>query len=560
MTANPMEERNILLVLKTPIWQFHLAQIQVDNRMKKTVALHKRSVLLLRMSVGLNITNAKDGTAWEKTDVVRIRGHASTTFTFSETAGPTEHAKRRITSRLQSFLCLIDIEMLRTITHCTVHEAHRADQSWNLSVSELMAFIAVLFLRAILCPVGAIADCWSKNYAVPAIKDTMSRDRYKEIMRYLRFDDKDTRAERVKSDRFAAISDIWQCFVRNCTLCYTPGQHITNDEQLFPTKVRCPFLQYIATKPDKFGIKFWIAADLKTKYMCNALPYLGKDSSRPKGERLSENVVMRLMEPYLDKGRTVTTDNYFTSLSLANRLLARNTALLGTINKIRREIHPPAKNTKGRKDNGEKTTTSTCSWKDDAVPGADTLQQESQLGAVCCVRQNGDVEGSREPAENVEEIPEEEIVSSMDNVGDSEHLSDDARDTPVEEKPSDVGNISDIIGDPEQEEAAYAGPDNIEEYDAGYTPPASDSEDGYTVEEAESPYVILLGSVEEYPTELFIQYMQAKDAVVFALEDLGFSERHGPAEALSAELHRSLFATIRLVQEFWRVIDHIYTR
>ncbi|XP_076848881.1 uncharacterized protein LOC143496594 [Brachyhypopomus gauderio] len=130
--------------------------------------------------------------------------------------------------------------------------------------------------------------------------------------------------------------------------------------------------------------------------------------------------------------------------------------------------------------------------------------------------------------------------------------------TPVEEEPSDEGNISDINIDPEQE--GYGAPDNIEEYDAGYTPPASDSEDGYTDEETESPYVILLGSVEEYPTELFIQFMQAKDAVVFALEDLGFSERNGPSEALSGELHRSLFVTIRLVQEFWRIIDHIHTR
>ncbi|XP_076851103.1 uncharacterized protein LOC143501366 [Brachyhypopomus gauderio] len=67
-------------------------------------------------------------------------------------------------------------------------------------------------------------------------------------------------------------------------------------------------------------------------------------------EKDSENVVMKLMEPYLDKGRTITTDNYFTSLSLANRLLACNTALLGTINKIRREIPPSAKNTKGHEE------------------------------------------------------------------------------------------------------------------------------------------------------------------------------------------------------------------
>jgi len=120
------------------------------------------------------------------------------------------------------------------------------------------------------------------------------------------------------------------------------------DEQLFPSKVKCPFLQYIAFKPDKVGIKFWIAADLDTKYMCNAIPYLGKDPTRPKGERLSENVVLKLMEPFLDKGRTVAMDNFFTSLSLANRLLQQNTTLLGTINKIRRELPATAKETSGR--------------------------------------------------------------------------------------------------------------------------------------------------------------------------------------------------------------------
>uniref|UniRef100_A0AAR2K0Y7 BED-type domain-containing protein n=1 Tax=Pygocentrus nattereri TaxID=42514 RepID=A0AAR2K0Y7_PYGNA len=291
---------------------------------------------------------AKDGTVWEKVDITRTRVSCLPNSTFSEPAGPTEHAKRRITSRLSSFLCLVDIEMLRLITECTVHEAHRTDRSWSLSVSELMAFIAVLFLRAVLCPIGAMTECWSAMFAVASIKETMPRDRYQEIMRYLRFDNKDTRAERAKSDKFAAISDIWQRFVKNCNLCYNPGQHLTVDEQLFPTKVRCPFTQYISSKPDKFGVKFWVAFDLSTKYMCNAIPYLGKDPDRPKGERVSENVVMKLMKPYLGKGRTVATDNYFTSLSLANRLLESNTTLLGTINKIRREIPLEAKNAKGR--------------------------------------------------------------------------------------------------------------------------------------------------------------------------------------------------------------------
>ncbi|XP_076879346.1 uncharacterized protein LOC143527877 isoform X1 [Brachyhypopomus gauderio] len=81
--------------------------------------------------------------------------------------------------------------------------------------------------------------------------------------------------------------------------------------------------------------------------MCNSIPYLGNDPDHPKGERVSENVVMKLMKPYLGKGRTVATDNFFTSLSLAKKLLECNTTLLGTMNKIRQEIPSEAKNTKG---------------------------------------------------------------------------------------------------------------------------------------------------------------------------------------------------------------------
>uniref|UniRef100_A0AAR2K453 NADP-dependent oxidoreductase domain-containing protein n=1 Tax=Pygocentrus nattereri TaxID=42514 RepID=A0AAR2K453_PYGNA len=42
---------------------------------------------------------------------------------------------------------------------------------------------------------------------------------------------------------------------------------------------------------------------------------------RPKGERVSENVIMKLLEPYLGKGRTVTTDNsHLCRCAMANYL------------------------------------------------------------------------------------------------------------------------------------------------------------------------------------------------------------------------------------------------
>ena len=119
------------------------------------------------------------------------------------------------------------------------------------------------------------------------------------------------RSQRLLTDKFAHISEIWNKFIENCKACYRPGDNITIDEQLFPTKARCPFTQYIASKPDKFGIKFWLATDTSSKYLVNGFPYLGKDDTRPKTERLADNVVLNLSAPYLNRGRNITTDNFF---------------------------------------------------------------------------------------------------------------------------------------------------------------------------------------------------------------------------------------------------------
>ncbi|KAM9746554.1 uncharacterized protein ACNS7B_010501 isoform 2-T2 [Menidia menidia] len=282
---------------------------------------------------------AKDGTVWHE-EQVGTGPHFTPPSPYSADGEPAAEARRSITSRLQSFLCFITPDMLGIIRDCTIQHAMQTEPvDWFVDIPELMAFISITIVRGIF-KVPSLPDCWSKNLGSPHIVDTMSRGRFQNIMHHLRFDDRETRSERAQADRFAAISNVWGLFVTNCITSYIPGQHITIYKQLFPCKTRCCFLQYTATKPDKFGIKFWVACDLKTKYVCNILPYLGKDPTRPRGERVSESVVMRLMEPFLDKGRNVTTDNFFTSLSLAKRLLSRNSTILGTVNRIRQEIPP----------------------------------------------------------------------------------------------------------------------------------------------------------------------------------------------------------------------------
>ncbi|XP_048857205.1 uncharacterized protein LOC125724512 [Brienomyrus brachyistius] len=279
-----------------------------------------------RARLGTDLTEtAKDGTVWRE-EQVGTRLPFTPIEAYAADGEPTAKARR---SRLQTFLCFITLDMLRSIQEWTVQHAQQTEHAhWFMALPELMAFIAIVILRG-LTKVQSLRDCWSATLGNPQIIGTMPRNRFQDIMRHLRFDDRSTRSDRAKTDKFAAISSVWGSFVINCITSYHPGLHITVDEQLFPSKTRCCFLQYIATKPDKFGIKFWVACDLKSKYICNVLPYLGKDPSCPSGERLSENVVMRLMEPFLDKGRNVTTDNFFTSLSLAQKLLSRKTTILG---------------------------------------------------------------------------------------------------------------------------------------------------------------------------------------------------------------------------------------
>ncbi|CAJ1074302.1 uncharacterized protein LOC125251123 [Xyrichtys novacula] len=173
-------------------------------------------------------------------------------------------ARRSILTGLQSFLCFITLDMLGSIQDCTVQHTKLTEYvDWFMALPELMAFIAIIILRG-LTKVPSLSDCWSANLGNPQIIATMSRNRFKDIMRHPCFDDRDTRSERTKTDKFAAISAMWSSFVTNCITSYNSGRHITTDEQLFLSKTRCCFLQYVATKPDKFGIKFWVACDLKS--------------------------------------------------------------------------------------------------------------------------------------------------------------------------------------------------------------------------------------------------------------------------------------------------------
>ena len=119
-----------------------------------------------------------------------------------------------------------------------------------------------------------------KNGWYRFFSEAMSRNRFCKITQFLRFDMPNTRLSRLQTDKYVLISTTWNKLVRNSIACYKPGENITVDKHLFPTEVCRRFTQHMANKPNKLGIKFWLAVDGKSKYILNFILFLGKDETR----------------------------------------------------------------------------------------------------------------------------------------------------------------------------------------------------------------------------------------------------------------------------------------
>jgi len=107
-------------------------------------------------------------------------------------------------------------------------------------------------------------------------------------------------------------------------LLFNPGRDVTVDEQLVPFKGRCKFKQYMPKKTAKYGLKIWVISDVTTSYAW----------------RCGQCVALEMTEGL--QGITVTCDNFFTTYPLAQELLKRKIALVGTVRKNKPELQVKA--------------------------------------------------------------------------------------------------------------------------------------------------------------------------------------------------------------------------
>ena len=100
-----------------------------------------------------------------------------------------------------TFELIIDGHAMEHGNDCTETEAHRVlKKDWTITVAELRSFLGILYARS--------------AYEARLLKAP----------------------ERLQTDKFALISEIWNRFINNSQACYKPYENISIDEQLFPTK------------------------------------------------------------------------------------------------------------------------------------------------------------------------------------------------------------------------------------------------------------------------------------------------------------------------------------
>lgn len=217
-----------------------------------------------------------------------------------------------------------------------------SDTDWE----EMYLFLAVtmLFTRQKKL---SIKEYWSTDPLMftPIFGNTMSRDRYLLLLRYLHLCSNELQPT---GDRLYKIQMVIDDLKKNMREVYYPFQNLVIDEELLLFKGRLSFQQYIPSKRHRFGIKLFVLCDCETGFIVDFIVYTGHSTNITLLDVLgtSGSVVSTMMAPFLNKGHTLFVDNWYTSPQLFQYLHEKKTNACGTVRKHRKGLPPTARKLK----------------------------------------------------------------------------------------------------------------------------------------------------------------------------------------------------------------------
>ena len=210
-------------------------------------------------------------------------------------------------------------------------------KAWvETTVEELKKYVGVRLLMAInMRP--TLEMYWDTNdlFGCPIVKQLFTRGRFFSLTSNLHFADNQNA---VPGDRLAKLGRVIGILDDACCRVYTPKQNVSVDESLWPYQGRHHARQYNPSKRARYGMKVYklcASEGPAAGYTCSFKLYMGAD----RGELpASTKVVLDLLHDaaLLDKGYTVTLDNWYSSPTLYHMLQQRQTHAVGTVRQCRK--------------------------------------------------------------------------------------------------------------------------------------------------------------------------------------------------------------------------------
>ena len=141
-----------------------------------------------------------------------------------------------------------------------------------MSILELKTWLGLMLAMGIVQKNGRLGEYWSTHWLTqtPGFNDTMPKNRFLQILRYLHFvDNEDVSVD--KTNKMWKVQNVLDYHNKRFRAEYCPRRELSIGETMLKFKGRLSIKQYIKIKPIKWGIKIFTLAEAKTGYELNLL-------------------------------------------------------------------------------------------------------------------------------------------------------------------------------------------------------------------------------------------------------------------------------------------------
>ena len=212
----------------------------------------------------------------------------------------------------------------------------------DITLPDMMTFIALTLqmghnLR------DTLRDYWSRlrQLHTPFYGETMTRDRFLHILRFLHFTDNSQGPNQCEEyDRLWKLRTIFDTLNQAYAKFYNPSQHLAVGEVIVKFRDEVVFRQYVPKKRKCVGIRIYKLCD-ESGYTYDMSVYMGQDSPSATDNMIAAHATVRHLTRRVEGlGHKIFMDKFFSSPRLFDDLETRKINSCGTVRANAKDMPP----------------------------------------------------------------------------------------------------------------------------------------------------------------------------------------------------------------------------